>query len=182
LHGWPGYAQAVSDIEYFGFYPQMGWFVTDWLELYGEGTAHMYYRPHAAILGGVVGIGGRHYFLRDRQWTPYYTLAGGMAWTSLEVPEVDRIWNFQVVWGAGIKRITRRGPGLMLEFATTTSPTPALAAKTSASMPRWWSPAFTGCCGKAGPDSAKSFSPPHPPPLAPPPRCVNRGKPDEKPQ
>ena len=39
-----------------------------------------------------------------------------MAWTSLEVPEVDRIWNFQVVWGAGIKRITRRGPGLMLEF------------------------------------------------------------------
>ena len=39
------------------------------------------------------------------------TLAGGMAWTSLEVPEVDPIWNFQVVWGAGIKRITRRGPG-----------------------------------------------------------------------
>ena len=31
------------------------------------------------------------------------------------VPEVDRIWNFQVVWG-GVKRITRRGPGLMLEF------------------------------------------------------------------
>ena len=111
LHGWPGYAQAVSDIQYFGFYPQMGWFVTNWLELYGEGTAHVYYRPHAAILGGVVGIGGRHYFLRDRQWTPYYTLAGGMAWTSLEVPEVDRIWNFQVVWGAGIKRITRRGRG-----------------------------------------------------------------------
>ena len=70
-------------------------------------------RPHAAILGGVVGIGGRHYFLRDRQWTPYCTLAGGMAWTSLEVPEKDRIWNFQVVWGAGIKRITRRGPGLI---------------------------------------------------------------------
>ena len=27
---WPGYAQTVSDIQYFGFYPQMGWFVTDW--------------------------------------------------------------------------------------------------------------------------------------------------------
>jgi hypothetical protein len=75
-----------------------------------------HYRPRTAILGGVVGIGGRHYFLRDRPWTPYYTLAGGMAWTSLEVPEVDRIWNFQVVWGAGIKRIPRRGPGLSLEF------------------------------------------------------------------
>ena len=115
LHGWPGYAKAVSDIEYFGFYPQMGWFVTNWLELYGEGTAHVPI-AHAAILGGVVGIGGRHYFLRDRPWTPYYTLAAGMAWTSLEVTEVDRIWNFQEVWGAGIKRITRRGPGLMLEF------------------------------------------------------------------
>ena len=70
LHGWPGYAKAVSDIQYFGFYPQIGWLVTNWLELYGEGTAHVYYRPHTAILGGVVGIGGRHYFLRDRPWTP----------------------------------------------------------------------------------------------------------------
>ena len=107
LHGWPGYGQTVSDIQSLGFFcPQMGWFVTDWLELYGEGTAHVSCRPHAAILGGVVGIGGRHYFLRDRQWTPYYTLAGGMAWTSLELPEVDRIWNFQVVWGVGIKPCT----------------------------------------------------------------------------
>lgn len=116
LHGWPGYGKAITDIEFVGFYPQMGWFVTNWLELYGEGTAHLYFRPHAAVLGGFVGIGGRHYFLRDRHWTPYYTLGGGMVWTSLEVPELDRIWNFQVVWGAGIKRITRRGPGLMLEF------------------------------------------------------------------
>jgi hypothetical protein len=116
LHGWPGYGKAISDIEYVGFSPRMGWFVTDWLELYGEGTAHVYYRPHLAVLGGVVGIGGRHYFQRDQPWTPYYTLSGGMAWTSLDVPEVDRTWNFQVVWGVGIKRITRRGPGLMLEF------------------------------------------------------------------
>ncbi len=94
LHGWPGYGKAVSDIQYFGFYPQMGWFVTNWLELYGEGTVHLYYRPDVSILGGIVGFGGRHYFLRDRPWTPYYTLAGGMAWTSLEVPEVDRILEF----------------------------------------------------------------------------------------
>ena len=79
-------------------------------------TAHVYYRPHNAILGGVVGIGGRHHFLQDRPWTPYYLLGGGMVWTSLEVPELDRIWNFQVVWGGGLKRTTRRGPGLMLEF------------------------------------------------------------------
>ncbi len=116
LHGWPGHGKAISDIEYVGFYPQMGWFVSNWLELYGEADVHLYYRPHTAVLGGVVGIGGRHYFLRDRRWTPYYTLGGGMAWTSLDVPEVDRIWNFQVVWGVGVKRTTRRGPGLMLEF------------------------------------------------------------------
>ena len=116
LHGWPGYGRAISEIQYIGFYPQMGWFVTNWLELYGEGTAHLYYRPDIAVLGGVLGIGGRHYLFRDRRWTPYYMLGGGLAWTSLNVPEVDRIWNFQVVWGVGVKRITRRGPGLMLEF------------------------------------------------------------------
>jgi hypothetical protein len=65
--------------------------------------------PTTAVLGGFVGIGGRHYFLRDRDWTPYYVLGGGMVWTSLEAPELDRIWNFQVVWGVGVKRITRRG-------------------------------------------------------------------------
>jgi hypothetical protein len=116
LHGWPGYGKAVSDIQYVGFYPQMGWFVSDWLELYGEATSHLYFRPHTAVLGGIVGIAGRHYFFRNRRWTPYYTVGGGMAWTSLDVPEVDRLWNFQVVWGAGVKRITRRGPALMLEF------------------------------------------------------------------
>jgi hypothetical protein len=105
LHGWPGYGKAVSDIQYVGFYPQMGWFVTNRLELYGEGTAHVYYRPYAAILGGVVGIGGRHYFLTDRPWTPYYMLGGGMVCTSLDVPEVDRIWNFQVVATIGKRKV-----------------------------------------------------------------------------
>jgi hypothetical protein len=33
LHGWPGYGKAISDIQYVGFYPQIGWFVADWLEL-----------------------------------------------------------------------------------------------------------------------------------------------------
>ena len=114
-HGWPGYGKAISDIQYVAFYPQIGWLVANWLELYGEGTAHVYYRPHTAVLGGFVGIGGRHHFRTNRRWTPYYLLGGGMVWTSLEAPELDRIWNFQVVWGGGVKRITRRGPGLMLE-------------------------------------------------------------------
>lgn len=57
LHGWPGHGKAISDIQYVGFNPQMGWFVTNWLELYGKGTAHAYNRPHTAVLGGFVGIG-----------------------------------------------------------------------------------------------------------------------------
>src|SRR5688572_31805501 len=39
LHGWPGHGKAISDIQHVGFYPQLGWFVANWLELYGEGTA-----------------------------------------------------------------------------------------------------------------------------------------------
>src|SRR5688572_33307126 len=70
LHGWPGYGKAISDIAYVAFYPQMGWFVTNWLELYGAGTFLAYYRPLAALLGGVIGLCGRYNLLRTRTWTP----------------------------------------------------------------------------------------------------------------
>jgi hypothetical protein len=43
-------------------------------------------------------------------------MAGGLAWTSIDVPEVDRTFNFQVILGAGLRQITRRGPGLLIEF------------------------------------------------------------------
>ena len=116
LSGWPGYGKAISDIQYLRLLPADRLVRHELARTVRRRDRPRVYRPHTAVLGGVVGIGGRHYFLRERAWTPYYTLAGGMAWTSLDVPEVDRLWNFQVVWGAGIKRITRRGPGLMLEF------------------------------------------------------------------
>jgi hypothetical protein len=74
-----------------------------------------------------------------------------MAWTSLDVPEVDRIWNFQVVLGAGIKRITRRGPGLMLEFRNHHISNAGTRGENSGSTLRWWLLASTGCCGKPGP-------------------------------
>jgi lipid A 3-O-deacylase len=116
LRGWPGYGQAVSDIQFVSFYPQIGWFVTRRLELYGEGTMHVYWAPSPAVLSGVTGIGGRVHFWSDRSWTPYVFLSGGLAWTSLDVIEVDRVFNFQVAWGAGLRQITRRGPGWMFEF------------------------------------------------------------------
>jgi lipid A 3-O-deacylase len=116
LHGWPGYGKAISDIQFVAFYPQIGWFATNRFELYGEGTAHVYYRPRPAVLVGAMGIGGRYHLFTDRAWTPYVTLAGGLGYTNLDVPEVDQIANFQVVWGAGLRQVTRRGPGLLLEF------------------------------------------------------------------
>ena len=53
LHGWPGYDRTVSDSQYFGFYPQMGWFVTNWLELHGEGTAHVTIAPMPQFSAGL---------------------------------------------------------------------------------------------------------------------------------
>jgi hypothetical protein len=115
-HGWPGYGKARSDIAFVGFYPQLGWFVTSQLELYGEATVHAYYRPDRDVFAGLAGAAGRYYFSNNRSWTPYVLLAGGFGWTSLDVVEIDRVANFQVSWGAGVRQITRKGPGWILEF------------------------------------------------------------------
>ena len=61
-------------------------------------------------------IGGRHYFLTDRPWTPCCSAGRRDGLDVSRRAGGQPIWNFQVVWGVGIKRITRRGPGLMLEF------------------------------------------------------------------
>ncbi len=116
LHGWPGYGKARTDIQFVAFHPQLGWFLTSQLELYGEGTLHAYLQPRGDVFGGVMGIGGRYHFSNDRAWTPYVLLSGGLGWTSLDVVEIDRVFNFQVAWGVGLRQVTRRGPGWMLEF------------------------------------------------------------------
>lgn len=116
LHGLPGYGKAVSDIQFVAFYPQMGWFLLSRLELYGEGTLHAYYQPEAAVFGGLMGAGGRYHFSNNRSWTPYVLLSGGLGWTSLDVVEIDRAFNFQLAFGVGLRQVTRRGPGWMFEL------------------------------------------------------------------
>ena len=32
------------------------------------------------------------------------------------MPEVDRVFNFQLVYGVGLRAVPRRGPGLILEL------------------------------------------------------------------
>ena len=114
--GWNDASLATSTLQFVGFHPQLGWFQTSRLELYGEATLHVYWKPDADIFAGVMGIGARYHFFEDRAWTPYALGSLGLGWTSLDIVEIDRIFNFQVVWGFGVRQITRKGPGLMLEF------------------------------------------------------------------
>ena len=115
-HGIPGYGKTESDASFAAFHPQLGRFVTDHLELYGEGTLLLYRRPAPAVGGGLAGLGGRYHVWRDRSWTPYLVGIAGLLWTSLDLPEIDRVFNFQLVYGLGVRQVTRRGPGLIVEI------------------------------------------------------------------
>ena len=111
-HGLPGYGKTDTDVEFVAFHPQLGRFITDHLEFYGEGTLLLYHKPSVAVGGGVAGLGGRYHLWKDRGWTPYFVGGAGLIWTSLDVPEIDRAFNFQLLYGVGVRQVTRRGPGL----------------------------------------------------------------------
>lgn len=119
-HGWPyavpGWGKTRSDLSFFAFHPRMGWFVTNRFELYGEATLLLYQRPAAAVSAGLGGLAGRLYWATDRRWVPYGTLGAGLLWTSLDVREIDRVFNFQIFYGAGVREVKQRGPGLMIEL------------------------------------------------------------------
>ena len=45
-HSWsPYFGKTRSDISFVAFHPQMGWFLTDRIELYGEATLFAYREP-----------------------------------------------------------------------------------------------------------------------------------------
>jgi hypothetical protein len=115
-HGWPGYGKTQSDLAFIAFHPQMGWFVSDHLELYGEATLLLYHQPRWDISTGVVGVAGRYHFTNQRALVPYLTMGAGLLWTSLDAVEIDRVFNFQVVCGGGLRFDREKGPGLILEF------------------------------------------------------------------
>jgi len=116
-HSWtPGYGKTTSDVQFVAFHPQLGRFVTDHLELYGEGTVFLYHQPSVAIGGGLAGIGGRYHLWNDRRWTPYVVGIAGLIWTDLDIPELDRVFNFQLIHGFGLRLVPPRGPGWIIEF------------------------------------------------------------------
>ena len=114
-YGVPGYDKTSSDVQLGAFHPQLGRFVTDHLELYGEGTLLVYTQPAGNVAGGTA-LGGRYHLWADRPWTPYIVGAVGLIWTSLDIPELDRTFNFQLLYGAGVRVVPPRGPGWILEF------------------------------------------------------------------
>ena len=70
-HGVPGYGKTESDVKFVAFHPQLGRFLTDHLEMHGEGTLLVYYRPAVKTTGGLAGLGGRYHLWNEREWTPY---------------------------------------------------------------------------------------------------------------
>lgn len=114
-YGVPGWGKTRSGIGFAAFHPRLGWFVHERVELYGEATLLLYHRP-AAVSAGLGGLAGRLYGATDRTWIPYATLGAGLLWTSLDVPEIDRVFNFQIFYGAGLRQVRRKGPGVMIEL------------------------------------------------------------------
>lgn len=116
-HSWrPFFGKTRSDIVFAAFAPRMGWFVTDRIELYGEGTLFLYYEPQVAVAGGLAGLSGRYYLRTRGRWIPYVHGGAGLIWTVLKVPEIDRIFNFQLFLGLGVRQGRPRGPRLVVEF------------------------------------------------------------------
>lgn len=127
-HSWrpglPGWGQTRSEVSFVAFHPQMGWFLTDRLEMYGEATLLVYGEPEGAVSGGVAPLALRYHLRDEGTWRPYVTVGAGVLWTSLGVVEIDRTFNFQVLYGIGIRTFPsggeeddgQGGPGWMLEF------------------------------------------------------------------
>ena len=119
-HSWragvPGFGKTRSEISLIAFHPQLGWFVSDQLELYGEATFFVYNRPSLGLSAGLGGIAARYHLRNHGNWIPYLNLGAGLLWTSLTVPEIDRIFNFQIFYGAGLRRVGERNPGWIFEF------------------------------------------------------------------
>ena len=111
----PPWAPTESDVAFAAFHPRMGWFVHDRIELYGEATLFVYYEPALDVSAGIGALAGRYYLRRSGRWIPYVHGGVGVLWTSLDVIEIDRTFNFQHFVGIGWRQNKVRGPRLAFE-------------------------------------------------------------------
>jgi hypothetical protein len=112
----PPWARTESDVAFGAFHPRLGWFVHDRLEVYGEGTLFVYGRPGRDVSAGVGAMGGRYHLRTSGRFIPYVHGGVGFLWTSLDVVEIDRTFNFQHFVGVGWRQNRARGPRLVLEL------------------------------------------------------------------
>jgi hypothetical protein len=116
-HSWrPIFGQTTTKIAFGAFQPRMGWFVIDRGELYGEATLFFYHAPEPDFAAGAGALAGRYYFRTSGRWIPYALGGGGLLWTSQDVREIDRIFNFQLFFGVGVRQNKPAGPRWVLEF------------------------------------------------------------------
>jgi hypothetical protein len=115
-YGVPGYGKTVSDVEFIAFHPALGWFVANRLELFGEATLLAYYEPSADITAGLAGFGGRYHFRGEGRVLPFVSGGAGLVWTSLDILEIDRVFNGQLFYGAGVRVRGERNPGWLIEL------------------------------------------------------------------
>jgi hypothetical protein len=118
-HSWRPLAligETASDIGLVVFQPRMGWFVSERFELYGEGTFFVYHEPEIAATIGLAPLAGRYHLRTSGRVIPYLALGAGFVWTSLDVPEIDRVFNLQAFGGAGVRLVRDKGPGLVIEL------------------------------------------------------------------
>jgi lipid A 3-O-deacylase len=110
------WAHTESDVAFGAFHPRLGWFVHDRIELYGEATLFVYYQPALDVSAGAGLLAGRFYLRTSGRWIPYVAGGGGVLWTSLDVLEIDRTYNFQHFVGFGWHQNRARGPRLVVEL------------------------------------------------------------------
>jgi hypothetical protein len=112
----PPWAVTESDVAFGAFHPRIGWFIHDRIELYGEGTLFVYYQPALDVSAGAGAFAGRYYLRTSGAWIPYLAGGGGVLWTSLDVIEIDRTYNFQHFVGIGWRQNRARGPRFVVEL------------------------------------------------------------------
>jgi hypothetical protein len=108
--------ETDSDIGLVVIQPRMGWFVSDRLEIFGEGTFFLYHEPDVAVTVGLAPLAGRYHLRTSGRVIPFLSLGFGFVWTSLDVPEIDRVFNLQVFGGGGVRLLRDKGPGLVIEL------------------------------------------------------------------
>jgi hypothetical protein len=112
----PPLAPTESDVAFAAFHPRLGWFVHDRMELFGEATLFMYYEPKLDVSAGAGVLAGRYYLRTSGRWIPYVYGGLGLLWTSLDVIEIDRTYNFQHFIGVGWRQNRPSGPRLVVEL------------------------------------------------------------------